>query len=133
MTHRKTLLGTMLLCAVALAEAAPGTVFVNGKVWIGDGDANFAQAFAVEGERISAVGGTAKIQALADGKTKVVDLHGKLVVPGFIDNHTHFQSALSSSAQWTCGMRQLQRNSRGASSRVPRSDRANGSCRALGS
>lgn len=86
-------LAALLLFAAALAQAAPEAVYVNAKVWTGDGDADFAQAFAVEGDRISAVGTSTKIRALAAAKTKVVDLGGKLVVPGFMDNHTHFQAS----------------------------------------
>jgi predicted amidohydrolase YtcJ len=52
-------------------------ILTNGKVWTGDG---FAEGLAIEGNRIVAVG------AAASG----IDLHGRLVVPGFIDNHTHF-------------------------------------------
>src|SRR5947199_10839125 len=52
-------------------------ILTNGKVWTGDG---FAEGLAIEGNRIVAVG------AAPSG----IDLHGRLVLPGFIDNHTHF-------------------------------------------
>ena len=47
---------------------------------------------AVKGEEIVAVGSSEDIAALAGPKTAVVDLAGRFVVPGFIDNHTHFIS-----------------------------------------
>jgi predicted amidohydrolase YtcJ len=52
-------------------------ILTNGKVWTGDG---FADSVVIEGNRIAAVGG-------ARGG---IDLGGRLVLPGFIDNHTHF-------------------------------------------
>jgi predicted amidohydrolase YtcJ len=51
-----------------------------------------AQAIAVWRGRILAVGSSGEIRHLIGDRTKVVDLRGKLVLPGFIDNHTHFLS-----------------------------------------
>ncbi len=63
---------------------------VNGKVWTGSAERPWAEAVAVRGERIYAVGTTAEIRLLAGPGTKLVDLGGSLVLPGFIDSHTHF-------------------------------------------
>jgi predicted amidohydrolase YtcJ len=63
---------------------------VNGKVWTGDAARPWAEAVAVRGERIYAVGTTAEMRLLAGPGTKLVDLGGALVLPGFIDSHTHF-------------------------------------------
>jgi hypothetical protein len=52
-------------------------ILTNGKVWTGDA---FAESVVIEGNRIVAVGGA----------REGVDLGGRLVLPGFIDNHTHF-------------------------------------------
>ncbi|MDE2150123.1 MAG: amidohydrolase [Gammaproteobacteria bacterium] len=49
-----------------------------------------AQALAVNGERIAAVGSDAQIKALIGPHTTAIDLHGDTVVPGFIDSHAHF-------------------------------------------
>lgn len=80
----------------AQAAPAPEKIYTNGHVWTGDGDTQFAQAFAVSGGRIVAVGDNPQILALAGEQTKRIDLKGRLVTPGFTDNHTHFiDSSLS--------------------------------------
>src|SRR5262245_61560946 len=58
-------------------------VFLNGKIWTGDDARPQAEALAVSGYKIVAVGSTAEVKALADSDTAIVDLRGKLVVPGF--------------------------------------------------
>ncbi len=65
------------------------TVYLNARVWTGTGG-RFREAIAVQGEKILAVGSAEEIKAVTSGNTKLVDLGGQLVVPGFIDNHTHF-------------------------------------------
>jgi hypothetical protein len=65
-------------------------VLFNGKVWTVDRARPEAQAVAVWQGRILAVGSDDEIRPLIGDRTKVVDLRGKLVLPGFIDNHTHF-------------------------------------------
>jgi predicted amidohydrolase YtcJ len=49
-----------------------------------------AQALAVAGQRIVAVGTDREIQALRGTRTRAIDLHGMTVVPGFVDSHAHF-------------------------------------------
>jgi len=63
---------------------------VNGKIWTGDYGRPWAEAVAVRGDRIIAVGTTADVRKLASAGMKLVDLGGSLVLPGFIDSHTHF-------------------------------------------
>ena len=46
-------------------------------------------AVAIGGEKIVAVGDTLDVLALADGRTSKIDAHGKIVLPGFVDAHTH--------------------------------------------
>lgn len=67
-------------------------VLLNGKVWTVDRARPQAQAVAVWHGRILAVGSNDEIRQLIGDRTQVVDLQGKLVLPGFIDNHTHFLS-----------------------------------------
>ena len=48
-----------------------------------------ASAVAIKDGKFIAVGGDAEVMAFAGPSTKVVDLKGKRVLPGLIDNHTH--------------------------------------------
>jgi hypothetical protein len=65
-------------------------VLVNGKVWTGEAARPWAEAVAVRDGRIFAVGPAAELRTLTPSGAKLVDLGGSLVLPGFIDSHTHF-------------------------------------------
>ena len=65
------------------------TVFLNGKVFTADSSSTIVQAFAVKADRFLGIGTDAAIQAYIGPGTKVVDLHGRLVVPGLADGHFH--------------------------------------------
>ena len=84
--------------AAAQQNSAPVTprgadlVVVNGNVWTVDKAQPRVQAIAVTGERIAAAGTNEEIRKWTGPKTKVIDAHGKTVLPGFIDAHVHFSS-----------------------------------------
>jgi predicted amidohydrolase YtcJ len=63
---------------------------VNARVWTGDTTRPWAEAVAVTGTRITAVGSSAAIRKLASAGTRVIDANGRFVAPGFIDSHVHF-------------------------------------------
>jgi predicted amidohydrolase YtcJ len=66
-------------------------IIINGKVLTIDPEKPAAEAIAVKGEHIIAVGTTASISEMAEkGKTKIIDARGRLVIPGFNDAHVHF-------------------------------------------
>jgi predicted amidohydrolase YtcJ len=66
-------------------------VIINGKVLTIDKDNPMAQAIAIKGEKIIAVGTTREISGMIDkSSTRVVDAGGRLVTPGFNDAHVHF-------------------------------------------
>ena len=65
-------------------------VLLNGNVATMDAAMPEAQAVAIRGNRILAVGTTAQIRVLVDGETRVIDLRGRFVMPGFIEGHGHF-------------------------------------------
>ncbi len=67
-------------------------VLKNGKIVTVDESRPEAQAVAISGNKIMAVGSNEEIQAMVGGSTEVVDLGGKLAVPGFIEGHGHFTS-----------------------------------------
>ncbi|MFJ7746062.1 amidohydrolase [Peribacillus sp. NPDC097295] len=65
-------------------------VFVNGEVITVDEKNSIKQAVAVAGNKIIAVGSNVEIEEYIGPKTKVLDLEGKSLTPGFIDAHLHF-------------------------------------------
>jgi predicted amidohydrolase YtcJ len=82
-----------LLKAQALTNqlsVAPDIVIVNASVHTMDTARPVAEAVAISGNRIAALGSTAEIRALADARTRVVDAAGRTVFPGFNDSHVHY-------------------------------------------
>ncbi|AMW03705.1 amidohydrolase [Gemmatimonas phototrophica] len=73
----------------AQATAAADAVYLNARVWTGDSLNPAAEALAVRGGRLVGVGREADIRMLVGPATKVTDLGGQRVVPGFIDAHWH--------------------------------------------
>ena len=78
--------------SLAAQNQLADVVFTNGKVWTVDKAKPKAEAIAVLGDKILAVGTSAEIRQHVGSTTSTIDLKGKLMLPGFIDNHTHFMS-----------------------------------------
>ena len=76
--------------ALLLALLSPDTVYLNSTVVTMDAAATEAQAVAVHGGKIVAVGDNATIEAMAGPETKRVDLDGAVLLPGFYAAHDHF-------------------------------------------
>ena len=92
----RAILLVLALFAAAAGPAsaqAPDTVLVNGKIVTVDDRFTIAQAVAIKGERILKVGTTAEVEALRGPQTRVIDLAGRTVIPGLIDNHAHWVRA----------------------------------------
>lgn len=85
-------LALLIACSPQEKKSHPDLILLNGKIWTADGAATFAEAVAITGNTISAVGNSTDIKKLAGDSTRVVDLNGKLVTPGFNDAHIHFLS-----------------------------------------
>ena len=85
----------LILCTLLLAGCrSPADLILHrGVVWTADPSRPRAEAVAVRGNTIVAVGSDHEVLALRGPSTKVIDLAGAFVVPGFSDNHTHFASA----------------------------------------
>ena len=66
------------------------TILLNGKIITVDDRFTIAQALAISNQRIVATGSSADLRKLADVNTKVIDLKGRTVIPGLIDNHSHW-------------------------------------------
>jgi predicted amidohydrolase YtcJ len=69
--------------------SAADLVFVNGAVYTVDAARSWAQAVAVREGRIAAVGTDAAIRPSIDAHTEVIDLAGRMLLPGFQDAHVH--------------------------------------------
>jgi predicted amidohydrolase YtcJ len=93
---KRTPAGLAFLVLAAALTACRGAgsmadlVLENGQVWTGDGRRPWAEAVAVQGERIVAVGTTGEIRRFVGRATRVINIKRSLVLPGFIDSHTHF-------------------------------------------
>jgi predicted amidohydrolase YtcJ len=80
----------LVLCAVLEAQEKADQIYVHALVWTGNPEQPSAEAFAVRGERIVAIGIEAEVRKSAGPETAVIDLRGMRVVPGFNDAHWHF-------------------------------------------
>ena len=74
-------------------QPAPELILSNGKIITVDERFTIAQAVAIRNDRIVAVGSNQEIGQLAGRNTKRIDLKGKAVIPGLIDNHAHLLRA----------------------------------------
>jgi predicted amidohydrolase YtcJ len=94
MTRMKfTALFLSCVCAsnlLAQSKPAADLIITNARVWTVDKAHPTAQAVAVLGDRIVAVGSNADVESLRSPATKVIDAGGKLLLPGFNDAHVHF-------------------------------------------
>jgi len=75
---------------VAGTQSKPSQILYNGKILTVDDEFSIAEAIAISGEHIVAVGDTDELLSMADAKTKLLDLEERTVIPGFIDNHLHY-------------------------------------------
>lgn len=95
--HRPFRLAAAALLLAATANSAPprpaveaaDLILTNGRVYTVETDRPWAEAVAIRGGRILAVGTRAEIAARRGAKTRVVDLHGRLLMPAFGDAHAH--------------------------------------------
>ncbi len=103
---RARLFSTLFLlfaCLPLQSQIAPDLVLVHGKIWTENPQQPEAEAVAIIGNRIAVVGTSAEILKLSGPETKVIDLAGKRVVPGFNDAHVHFVSGGTSLASVQLG------------------------------
>jgi len=65
-------------------------ILTNSRIWTADPGRPWAEALAIRGDRILAVGREADVRGRVGPNPEILDLRGGLVLPGFIDSHTHF-------------------------------------------
>ena len=90
---KPTVLAALLASALAHgAEKPADTVYRNGYVYTVDASDSVRQALAVRDGRIVYVGDNRGVQRYTGKRTEVIDLHGRMLMPGLIDGHMHPQS-----------------------------------------
>ncbi|PHN01114.1 amidohydrolase [Flavilitoribacter nigricans DSM 23189 = NBRC 102662] len=86
---------TLLLASTACRQTTKPTadlIVTNARIWTGDEANTVAEAMAIGGDTILAVGDLAEIEDYRGEQTASLDAAGKLIVPGFIDSHVHFMN-----------------------------------------
>src|SRR5467141_3450650 len=84
-------LGASLPSQAQSSKAVPtDTIVLHGRVYTENAKQPWAQAVAIRGAKIVAVGGNAEIEKMRAAGTKVIDAAGRLVLPGFVYSHIHF-------------------------------------------
>ena len=89
-----------LLCSISVGAPSPAPavsassdlILINGKVITVDAHDSVAEAVAIQGGKIVAVGTNEEIRKLASKNARIVDLHGRTATPGLIDTHCHFDA-----------------------------------------
>src|SRR5919197_1010271 len=90
MCRRLLLFLSLLGTSAGQSRPAADLIIINANVYTMDSKKPKAEAVAVLGDRIAAVGSNSEIEAWRGPKTRVIDAGGKLVLPGFNDAHVHF-------------------------------------------
>ena len=79
----------VVAAALPAASAAADTVYRNGSVYTVDAHDSVQQALAIRGGRFGYVGADAGLAPFIGGKTQVIDLQGRMLMPGLVDGHMH--------------------------------------------
>lgn len=94
---RRTLVAVALAALGAhgplLAQQPADLIITGARIWTGDSARPSAEAIAIAGDRIVAVGPSSEVMRHRTTATRVLPAPGRFIAPGFIDNHTHFQNA----------------------------------------
>jgi predicted amidohydrolase YtcJ len=82
----------LFILNVTTSAQMPKTAFINGKIYTVNENQPIAEAVITQGNKIIFVGENNEAKNWIGDNTTIVDLKGRLLLPGFIDNHTHFTS-----------------------------------------
>jgi predicted amidohydrolase YtcJ len=86
----------LLLCSITANAQSPDLILTNGRIFTSDTTKLYVEALAIRNGRIMAAGTSAEINKYKNAGTQIINLEGKLVVPGFNDAHNHLPGALKS-------------------------------------
>ena len=81
-----------LFCSALFAETPADLLITNARVYTVNSKQPWAEAIAIHGDKIVAVGSRKELQKFQGASTKTIDAGGRLVLPGFTDCHVHFMS-----------------------------------------
>ena len=109
-TTRRAFLGLLAAASTQAAQTRPDVILHNATIHTVDPGQPRAQAVAIAGDRLLAVGSNDEVLNLATAGTKKIDLSGKTVTPGFIDAHTHpVYSGIRHLRRVDCDLRSIQK------------------------
>ena len=77
---------------------------LSSKIFTGDPRQPWAEALGIKQNRIAVLGSNSAIKKVCNARTRVLDLKGRLVTPGFVDGHAHFVNLAWRSCGWTCAI-----------------------------
>jgi predicted amidohydrolase YtcJ len=77
-----------------MKETEPNLILKNGSVYTVNKNRSWAQAVAIEGDRIIYVGSNEGVESYKGSKAIVLDLAGKMILPGFVEAHAHPSQAM---------------------------------------
>jgi predicted amidohydrolase YtcJ len=90
---RRSILRLFVASFIALhglwAQQSPDKIFFHAKVFTGDPENPYAEAVAIRGDKILAVGNLTEVEKSSSATPERIDLAGKSLFPGFIDSHSH--------------------------------------------
>src|SRR5262245_24898104 len=86
-------LSFFLFLGIQATQDSADLILHNGFIWTVDDTRPQVEAIAIRGDRISKTGGNKEVLAMKGANTRLIDLKGAFVIPGFNDSHVHFASA----------------------------------------
>jgi len=91
----RSFVAALILCTAVgpITAQEADLIVVADRAWTGDETRPWVEGVAIRGDRILAVGSAAEVDVHRTGRTRVLRVEGGFMTPGFIDNHTHFNSA----------------------------------------
>ncbi|MDM8002911.1 MAG: amidohydrolase, partial [Bacteroidota bacterium] len=79
----------MIAAACNSSTQTSDMIITNARIWTGDEAQPYAEAMAVSGDTIAAIGSSREVMKFKSGTDTIIDMGGRFVVPGFIDSHIH--------------------------------------------
>ncbi len=95
---QRLMLAAVVIVVAAACQSGPAApeadlIVIAERAWTGDDGQPWAEAVAVRGDRVLTVGSVSEVRRHSTRHTRVIRVDGGFMTPGFIDNHTHFNSA----------------------------------------